>query len=75
MKDSVSGGELNLGVRESAENPSNFTRSASDSGESMRAALVRQMEPARREEESRAPPGIPDHELLHRIGGGAYGEV
>ena len=43
------------------------------SRESMRAAVARRLEetPA----SDNAPPRIPDHQLLHRIGRGAYGDV
>ncbi|MGO8678841.1 MAG: protein kinase domain-containing protein [Limisphaerales bacterium] len=48
---------------------------APDSGRVMRAALERRIEGPKEEEGRRAPPLVPDHSLLRRIGTGAYGEV
>ena len=44
-------------------------------GERMRAALERRLADLDRAEQPSAPPLIPDHTLLRRIGSGAYGEV
>ena len=45
------------------------------SGEVMRAALARQLDGTATPDPVQRPPFIPDHTLLRRIGGGAYGEV
>jgi len=51
------------------------TGADSKTGEAMRAAVGRQLENLPAEEKKCTPPVIPDHELLQRIGSGAYGEV
>jgi WD40 repeat protein len=61
-------------MRDFGENLS-VARPAPDSGRAMRAALERRLERPREEERWRAPPPVPDHSLLRRIGTGAYGEV
>lgn len=52
-----------------------MARPAPDAVRAMRAALERQLERPSEEERGRAPPPVPDHWLLRRIGTGAYGEV
>ena len=47
----------------------------SKSGEAMRASLERSLADATSGGAAPAPPPVPDHTLLHRIGSGAYGDV
>src|SRR5262245_19676337 len=44
-------------------------------GEAMRAALERKLGAMPPPERISTPPAVPDHDLLHRIGSGAYGDV
>lgn len=74
MKDFVPAPELNPGVRDS-DDTSYVTPSSSDSAQAMRAALSLHLDEPRAEAHWHVPPAVPDHQLLQRIGTGAYGEV
>src|SRR2546430_1390070 len=55
--------------------PTPQSRTSLGPASAIRAALERQMQPLPLQDRRYAIPNIPDHELLHRVGIGAYGEV
>ena len=64
----------------STDHPPERSTSASDTAAAMRASLERQMQPIPTADDIPGAHGVtrptfPDHELLYRIGIGAYGEV
>jgi serine/threonine protein kinase len=69
--------ELNGTMTDEPNNPRPPAPAGPDSksGELMRARLERQLADAGSGEAGVAPPPVPDHELLHHIGRGAYGDV
>jgi hypothetical protein len=73
LKDFALADELSAELMSQAREERLGTGTDSTSHHAMRTALARQLDEASCRPS--APPPIPDHALLQRIGGGAYGDV